>query len=85
MQSIRILGGEAIGSGETATVSAAQTTVTNSILGHSFGKLGRVVNNPNIEINSLTNYAVQRSLKREVTRELIGNTIRNPKIVLERV
>ena len=52
-------------------------------IGQSFGKLGTVVENPDITISGFTKHGLNQSITREVSPQTLLNTIRNPSVVLQ--
>ena len=64
-------GAEAAGSGSA------------SLLGQSFGKLGTVVENPELDITGFTNHGINQAITRGVSPQSLLGTVNNPSIVLQ--
>ena len=62
------------------TSEGAGTVASN--LGKSYGKFGTVVENPGVKITGFSGHAVNQAITREVTTNVIQNTVKNPVAVL---
>lgn len=60
----------------------AAATEEASIVGQNFGKLGTVVNNPNLKITGISQHGMNQAITRQVTSTNIINTVRTPAVVL---
>ncbi|MFT4172085.1 MAG: RHS repeat-associated core domain-containing protein, partial [Rhodocyclaceae bacterium] len=67
--------------GLTCSRHAANTA--ESLLGKDFGKLGTVVENPNLKIESLHPHYLDRKLERGVTSSQVMEAIKSPSVVLQ--
>jgi hypothetical protein len=82
-----LLGGIASKLGVSTTVlleklGVVSPKVTN-LLGQNFGKLGTVVEKPAIKIENVNKHYVNQKITRDVSSNVVKNTIDNPKVVLE--
>jgi len=51
-------------------------------LGKAYGKFGTIVENPGIKITGFSGHSVNQAITREVSTEVIQNTVKNPIAVL---
>ena len=52
-------------------------------IGKSFGKLGKVVENSNIKISSLSKHGFNRKITREISSQTLLNTVQKPLVLLK--
>lgn len=57
----------------------------SSMLGRSFGKLGKIVENPGLKVDftNLSDYAMRRMAQREISKGLVNATVRNGVTLLQ--
>jgi hypothetical protein len=82
-----LLGGIASKLGVSTTVlleklGVVSPKVTN-LIGQNFGKLGTIVEKPAIKIENVNKHYVNQKITRDVSSNVVKNTIDNPKVVLE--
>jgi len=54
-----------------------------SLLGQSFGKLGTVVENPELDISGFTDHGINQVISRGVSPGDLLGTVNNPSVVLQ--
>lgn len=64
-------------------VGRAGATGAGKLLGKDFGKLGTVVNKPNIKVTDIDKHYLNRKLARGVTSSQVIDAIKNPIVVLQ--
>jgi hypothetical protein len=80
-----LFGGEALFAPAAEATGAVGDSISGSasLVSENFGKLGVVVDNPELELSGFTDHGVNQAITRGVSPQDILNTVNNPSIVLQ--